>query len=548
MTHEPDAEQLMRLKFQLAMSIGESLDLVPMVRRFIVPLLQSVQGLSCLVWLNDWERAGTNPKLIAYPQRRLEDWQNDPVLRAHLDTCVASTQPHSSAWQHGARSHFLAMPVEHEGWLVIETSENPLPPAVQEGIGVLLKRLARACRACHEHGRAQQLLREREAAEQQRMLAHQRMHEVLALSTDGFVYFDDTARIALCNPAAAELLNRPSANLIGHRADELDACLAQRLGPDSTAPGFSQRLAQLAAKPAHANSANALDSQSGQLQLMQPRPIELIWSLRPVLANGLAVLYLRDISQEVEVDRMKTEFLATAAHELRTPLASILGFTELLLHRNFTEEKRRELMEIVHRQSELLARLVQELLDLSRIEARSGKDFCITACPLSDLVSAARLRLKRPQDAERIQVEMPPDLQVMADAEQIERALAHLLSNACEFSPEGTAVTVRAHCAPDVGSGWVAIEVIDQGIGMTPEQLERAFERFYRADASGHRPGTGLGLNLVKEIANVHGGSVSLASEAGHGTVATLRLRLANPAGYALSQGTSPAPSVATSI
>jgi len=540
-TREPDAQSLMRMKFQLALTIGDSLDLVPMVRGFIVPLLQSVQGLGCLVWLHEVQHATQCPTLIAYPQRRLDEWREDPALQAQLHRLTSEPSATPQTWQHGSQHHCLAMPIEREGWLVIETSGHALHPVVQEAIGVLLRRLARACRACHEHARAQQLLREREAAEQQRLLAQHRMLEVLALSTDGLVYFDDAACIALCNPAAAELLDRTSSSLIGRSARELDADLLPRLSAEGTAPSFEQRLRELAAQsPADgAAASSALNAQTGELSLQLPRPQHLVWSLRPVHANGLAVLYLRDVSHAVEVDRMKTEFLATAAHELRTPLASVLGFTELLLHREFSETKRRELLGIVHRQSELLVRLVQELLDLSRIEARSGKDFDIQPHALMDLVEAAVQHLSHPNDRARIHIDAATDLWVMADAEQIGLALMQLLNNACTFSPDDSPITVRTRSARYGEAPWGSIEVIDQGIGMTPEQLERAFERFYRADTSGHRPGTGLGLNLVKEIASVHGGSVSLSSEPGRGTTATLRLRLTPAHGVDLS---GPAP------
>jgi PAS domain S-box-containing protein len=236
-------------------------------------------------------------------------------------------------------------------------------------------------------------------------------------------------------------------------------------------------------------------------------------------------VYFRDMTQQHEVDRMKSEFLATAAHELRTPLASILGFTELMLHRKFSDEQRSDMLQTVHRQGSLLLSLLQELLDLSRIESRQGKDFKILPTPLSTVVedavqTFASRHLDRP-----VRVEAIPDCLVMADATKIEQALINLLSNAFKYSPDGGEVSVSFEQRQREGEDMVAIAVKDQGMGMTPAQLERAFERFYRADASGKIPGTGLGLNLVKEIVEIHGGAMKLSSVFGEGTVATMWLK-----------------------
>lgn len=243
--------------------------------------------------------------------------------------------------------------------------------------------------------------------------------------------------------------------------------------------------------------------------------------------SGETILYFRDVTHQTEVDRMKSEFLATAAHELRTPLASILGFTELLLHRKYTEEKQRDLLQTVHRQGSLLANLIQELLDLSRIEARQGKDFHIAATPVADILSEAIRGIANADLGRTVHQGDMPNLKVMADAEKIQQALTNLLSNAFKYSPGGAHVSVDVVQENGGDAPLVAIHVRDKGMGMSPEQLARAFERFYRADASGNIPGTGLGLNLVREIAEIHGGSVELNSALGQGTVATLRLRMA---------------------
>ncbi|TNF52343.1 MAG: HAMP domain-containing histidine kinase, partial [Burkholderiales bacterium] len=181
----------------------------------------------------------------------------------------------------------------------------------------------------------------------------------------------------------------------------------------------------------------------------------------------------------------------------------------------------------VHKQGTLLSNLIQELLDLSRIEARQGKDFHIVPTPLGSIVRDVVEGLASFDAAREVALGPVPEVHILADGSKIHQALTNLLGNAFKYSPQGGEVVLDATVEDQADSTMVAIHVRDSGIGMSPDQLERAFERFYRADTSGNIPGTGLGLNLVKEIAEIHGGSVQLQSELGKGTVATLRLRVA---------------------
>jgi signal transduction histidine kinase len=235
------------------------------------------------------------------------------------------------------------------------------------------------------------------------------------------------------------------------------------------------------------------------------------------------VLYFRDITRETEVDRMKSEFLSTAAHELRTPMASVFGFSELLLRRDYDEATRKDLLSTIHRQAGALIHMVNELLDLARIEARAGKDFRITLQPLKPIVENTVASLLVPNDPRKVVVDLPeamPDCAV--DAEKLQQALTNLLSNAYKYSPDGG--EIRLDTLRSVDGSRIGIRVTDQGMGMTPEQVARCFERFYRADASGNIPGTGLGLPLVKEIAEIFGGAIDIESTYGRGTACILWL------------------------
>lgn len=340
-----------------------------------------------------------------------------------------------------------------------------------------------------------------------------RLNATFDLSPDGFAVFDGRGDLISSNPSFRAMVGELPAWCSLQRFDEWFKNLCEDAGAyRSITDAWNDRTTDL-------------------ITLARPTFKVLEREIRRNLGgSGETILYFRDVTHQTEVDRMKSDFLATAAHELRTPLASILGFTELMLHRKYAEEKQRELLQTVHKQGLLLSNLIQELLDLSRIEARQGKDFHIVPTPVAEIVREAVGGIASAELGRTVNMGPLPDLQVMADAEKIQQALTNLLSNAFKYSPGQAEVSVEIEMAEHEGQPCAAIHVRDKGMGMTPAQLARAFERFYRADTSGNIPGTGLGLNLVREIAEIHGGHVALQSQPGEGTVATLRLRIASPA------------------
>jgi signal transduction histidine kinase len=240
--------------------------------------------------------------------------------------------------------------------------------------------------------------------------------------------------------------------------------------------------------------------------------------------SGVAwAVYLQDITEAHDIDRMKSEFLSAAAHELRTPLASIYGFTELMLLRTLAPEKQKDLLGTIHRQAKSLMNLINELLDLSRIEARRGKDLHIGLCAVSQLVEPTVLGLHYKPEKHQIKCVLAHgDHKVLADEEKSQQALLNVLSNAVKYSPAGGEVQISTVLRSVDGKQQVGVRVVDQGLGMSEEQSRRAFERFFRAEPSGDIPGTGLGLSLVKEIMQLQSGAVELESALGEGTTVTL--------------------------
>ena len=246
---------------------------------------------------------------------------------------------------------------------------------------------------------------------------------------------------------------------------------------------------------------------------------------RTLGAQQETILFFRDVTRETEVDRMKSEFLTTAAHELRTPMVSVFGFTELLLNRPVPEERRRDMLQTIHRQSSLLINMVNELLDLARIEARQGKDLRCIACDVDGLVSQAIAPLGVAGSRHTLQLDIGHgDCMLLVDPEKTNRALTNVLSNAIKYSPAGGCISFSSHGGSWRGQPMVGLRISDSGIGMSPEQLARVCERFYRADPSGNIPGTGLGMSLVKEIVELQGGHVEISSAVGAGTAVTLWL------------------------
>jgi signal transduction histidine kinase len=282
------------------------------------------------------------------------------------------------------------------------------------------------------------------------------------------------------------------------------------------------------------------------LHLHTPCTRTLVRRVRHGGHDNEVVMYFRDITHELEVDRMKSEFLSMAAHELRTPMASIFGFTELLLKRQFDEVRRQDMLTTIHRQAQLLINLINELLDLARIEARRGRDFQRRLQPLAPLIERTLHGILVNGDDRRVALQLP-DAPILVDVDDAKLGLAitNVVSNAYKYSSIDQGIELELVERVREGAPEVGIRVRDHGIGMTPEQLARVFERFFRADSSGNVPGTGLGMTIVKEIVELHGGQVEVESTFGEGTVVTLWLPLAQAGELRLPSAAAPAPAKA---
>jgi signal transduction histidine kinase len=346
--------------------------------------------------------------------------------------------------------------------------------------------------------------RAREAAEARLTERNEELSTILSLSPDGLVSFDVRGIVTETNPAFLALTGWTRDDLIG------------RTGQD-----FWARLAELG------STGEPQAGIASILRLQRPRPAVL--ECRVVGATGGAqVAYFRDITRADELDRTKSHFLATAAHELRTPIAVITGYTEFLQASDPPSAERGEILATMRRHGDQITGIVTELLDLARIEARAGRDFTMIRQALAPAVRRFVETFRIGDDARVPQMTGDIDAaEAFVDADKFCQALGNVLSNACKYSPPGTPVFVRLVAS----AGEVGVEVSDQGEGMDEVVVQRIFDRFYRGDSTAGVSGSGLGMSIVKEIMDIHGGRIEIASKPLQGTIVTLWLPRAAPRG-----------------
>ena len=362
----------------------------------------------------------------------------------------------------------------------------------------------------------------RRLAQLQSQARADQLSAIFSMSPDGFVSFDESGCVKYINPAFGRMTGSRTDSLQGLDAAAFSAWLAARCTPEAAFPGLDAMVA----------SADQRGEQGWTLvEIAGPQPRKLqVGLLQRHAAAAARTLYFRDVTREMEVDRMKSDFLSTAAHELRTPMASIYGFIEVILDDGGLSAEQREYLEIVHRQSQLMVHILNDLLDLARIESRRGSDFRYTDVDLHALLRQVIKSFALPEGRSAPTLHLPPEpVTVSADEGKLQQVMLNVLSNAYKFSPEGGQVEVALALQQGDGAPRVCVQVSDQGIGMSEAQLAQIFTRFYRADASGKIPGTGLGMSIVKEIVDLHRGSIEVQSTPEQGTQVRIYLPLLAP-------------------
>ena len=345
--------------------------------------------------------------------------------------------------------------------------------------------------------------RAREDAEARLTERNEELSTILSLSPDGLVSFDAAGWVTETNPAFLALTGWTRDGLIG-----------------LSRTAFWSRLSEFG------DTSLAGDAQPGSatvLRLQRPRPAVL--ECRVVGArSGAQVAYFRDVTLADELDRTKSRFVATAAHELRTPIAVITGYAEYLQSSDPPPSQRGEILATMRRHGHQIAGIVSELLDLARIEARAGRDFTMIRQPLAPAVRRY-MESFRVGDYARVPT-LEGDLgdaEAFVDADKFCQALSNVIANACKYSPAGEPIAVRLVA----NAGEIGVCVLDRGEGMDEKTQRRIFDPFYRAETTSRVAGTGLGMSIVKEIMDIHGGRIEIESAPGRGTAVTLWLPLA---------------------
>lgn len=330
---------------------------------------------------------------------------------------------------------------------------------------------------------------------------------------DGLVVIDQQNQIILLNQTAKSLL-------------KIDNSSEQNLDITETVDGtlLTSELKQILSGEKESAS---IDLEIYDPILEQTRTIQARFS--PIYDNNhqpnSVIIILQDVTQIREMERLKNEFISTAAHELRTPLTAIMGFSDLLLENNeLPPQTQHDYLKIITDKSERLSSIVDELLDLSRIEAGRMITLDLQRHSLYTILQPFVSQYCESCPTHHIVTDFN-DLETCLDIDKnkLTQAIENILSNAIKYSPNGGTITISAHKTPTD----IVITISDQGIGMTPSQKEKIFNKFYRADNTNTAVGgLGIGLSIVKNIIDAHHGAIHVESTFGVGTSVQISLPL----------------------
>ena len=363
----------------------------------------------------------------------------------------------------------------------------------------------------------------RESLRQQEILTEKNRAIVEGI-TDAVIVFDPEDRVASANPAVERVLGLPLDSFLGARLHDI---VAQETGSkvaESALAVFSafissrQKIQQGAplAECKFELGEKTIDASFARVAQHEGEPLNI-------------VAVFRDVTHQAHIDKLKEEFISVAAHELKTPMTALRGYTELLLSESAGKvtPTQEYFLQIIEANVERLAELANDLLDHSRIEAGMVQ-LQIEELHLFDLVNEVVQTFQA--EIERkgldLEVQLAPDLPaVLGDRGRLVQLLTNLMHNACKYTPGGGRVGIMARQV----NGQIQVDVMDTGIGISRQDQEQIFSRFFRADNPLIREigGTGLGLSIAKSIVSLHGGEIWVESELGRGSTFSFTLPLA---------------------
>ncbi len=353
---------------------------------------------------------------------------------------------------------------------------------------------------------------------QQSVSERRRLDAVLEGSADGILIMDSGHRIQRWNRALARLLGVGAANAVGRGHDELIRWAKRE-------PGLDLNDAEAGGWPF--SSASPLYVE-GDLHKANGSTVAVGITYAPIFdkENRLVnlVANIRDITRFREAEQLKSTFISVVSHELKTPVSLIKGYAGTLRRDDARWDSRtvQESLAVIEEEADRLTALIENLLDASRLQAGALK---LNAGDVNLGALAAELvtKFRTQTDKHTFVVEFPPALPlVRGDEERLRQVLTNLLSNAIKYSPDGGAIRVTGRIEPE----RLIVTVSDEGLGLPDEELDKVFDRFYRADtpATHRAQGAGLGLYLAKAVVEAHGGQIWASSEPGRGAAFSFSL------------------------
>ena len=345
------------------------------------------------------------------------------------------------------------------------------------------------------------------------LTARNRAASIINTLDEGLLVLDENRHVLLANPVMCELLGLPPGQLLGRPAAivRLENDLFQTLLKPLDAPNRAQAVAEAPVLTI---------TQRGEEAFYRLAVQDLVSfneaSDKTELVGQL--LTLRNVSDFKKLDQVKSNFLATVSHELKTPLSSINLSLKVLQKDNLPPEERQDITVGIQRETQRLQRLVSELLDVSRLDSGQGIQLNFAPTQLADVVrfAEATVQAQLANKQLTLQTALPPDLPpARADVEKTTWVLINLLANAIRYSPAGESIAVRA-----VRAGkFVQVTVQDRGPGIAAEHHDRIFQRFAQLpDKAGYTGGSGLGLSIAREFITTQGGRLWVESELGSGS------------------------------
>lgn len=375
---------------------------------------------------------------------------------------------------------------------------------------------------------------DRKRAESEARKSHAYLQSLIENLTDVIVVLDANFEVIWTSPALASIIEAPVETNLGMSAfndmhpDDVGA-VVQSLTELAAAPPGAQVRIDLRLEAAPGTGRWRWIEATAVNRLSDPNVAGIVCTLHDVTEAKASEAELqaafererRTTERLRELDVLKDQFLASVSHEMRTPLAIIIGFAELIANGEAVgADVQREALDRIRSSATEMRGMVENLLDHSELEA--GKlPLRLRSVPLRGAVGATIAHIAALLSQHSATIEVPDSMTVIADAAGLDRVLRNLLVNAAKFSPSGHPIVVRATHDGD----QVVIEVVDEGVGIAEDQLARVFDRLYRAPgASFVARGTGLGLNMVRRYVELMGGTVSVRSVVGEGSTFTVRL------------------------